>query len=75
MISVSDNQLRMVAEAADLLPAEARGTFLRRVVAEAAWMVRQAIHRTLQDMMPHILDRRLAWMPSAIFLASSAWPW
>jgi hypothetical protein len=34
MISVSDNQLRMVAEAADLLPAEARGTFLRRVVAE-----------------------------------------
>jgi hypothetical protein len=34
MISVSDNQLRIVAEAADLLPAEARGTFLRRVVAE-----------------------------------------
>ena len=34
MLSVSDNQLRIVAEAADLLPAEARGTFLRRVVAE-----------------------------------------
>jgi hypothetical protein len=34
MISVSDSQLRIVAEAADLLPAEARGTFLRRVVAE-----------------------------------------
>jgi hypothetical protein len=34
MISVSDNQLRIVAEAADLLPAEARGTFLRRVVTE-----------------------------------------
>jgi len=34
MISVSDNQLRMVAEAADLLPADARGTFLQRVVAE-----------------------------------------
>jgi hypothetical protein len=34
MISVSDSQLRMVAEAADLLPSEARGTFLRRVVAE-----------------------------------------
>ena len=34
MISVSDNQLRIVAEAADRLPAEARGTFLRRVVAE-----------------------------------------
>jgi hypothetical protein len=34
MISVSDNQLRIVAKAADLLPAEARGTFLRRVVAE-----------------------------------------
>jgi hypothetical protein len=33
-ISVSDNQLRIVAEAADRLPAEARGTFLRRVVAE-----------------------------------------
>jgi hypothetical protein len=34
MISVSDNQLRIVAQAADLLPAEARGMFLRRVVAE-----------------------------------------
>jgi hypothetical protein len=34
MISVSDNQLRIVAEAADLLPAEAGGTFLRRVVTE-----------------------------------------
>ena len=34
MISVSDNQLRIVAEAADRLPAAARGTFLRRVVAE-----------------------------------------
>jgi hypothetical protein len=34
MISVSDNQLRIVAEAADRLPVEARGAFLRRVVAE-----------------------------------------
>jgi hypothetical protein len=34
MISVSDHQLRIVAVAADLLPVEARGTFLRRVVAE-----------------------------------------
>jgi hypothetical protein len=34
MISVSDNQLRIVAEAADRLPAEARGMFLQRVVAE-----------------------------------------
>ena len=34
MISVSDSQLRIVATAADLLPGEARGTFLRRVVAE-----------------------------------------
>jgi hypothetical protein len=34
MISVSDHQLRIVAEAAEGLPAEARGTFLRRVVAE-----------------------------------------
>jgi hypothetical protein len=34
MISVSDNQLRIVAEAADRLPEEARGMFLRRVVAE-----------------------------------------
>ena len=33
MISVSDSQLRIVAEAADLLPSEARGMFLRRVVA------------------------------------------
>jgi hypothetical protein len=34
MISVSDRQLRVVAAAADLLPVEARGTFLRRVVVE-----------------------------------------
>jgi hypothetical protein len=34
MISVSDCQLRIVAAAADLLPDEARGTFLRHVVAE-----------------------------------------
>jgi len=34
MISVSDHQLRIVADAAEGLPAEARGTFLRRVVAE-----------------------------------------
>jgi hypothetical protein len=34
MISVSDRQLRIVAVAADLLPVEARGTFLRCVVAE-----------------------------------------
>jgi hypothetical protein len=34
MILVSDRQLRVVGVAADLLPVEARGTFLRRVVAE-----------------------------------------
>ena len=34
MISVSDRQLRVVAVAADLLPVEARGTFLQRVTAE-----------------------------------------
>jgi hypothetical protein len=34
MISVSDRQLRVVAAAADLLPVEVRGTFLRRVVVE-----------------------------------------
>ena len=34
MISVSDRQLRIVAAAADLLPVEARGTFLQRVTAE-----------------------------------------
>jgi hypothetical protein len=34
MISVSDCQLRIVAATADLLPVEARATFLRRVVAE-----------------------------------------
>ena len=34
MISVSDHQLRIIAAAADLLLVEARGTFLRRVVAE-----------------------------------------
>ena len=34
MISVSDHQLRIIAAAAALLLVEARGTFLRRVVAE-----------------------------------------
>jgi hypothetical protein len=34
MISVSDRQFRIVATAADLLPVEARGTFLQRVTAE-----------------------------------------
>lgn len=34
MISVSDCQLRIVTTAADRLPAEVRGSFLRRVVAE-----------------------------------------
>ena len=34
MISVSDHQLRIVAAAADLLAAEARGTFLQPVTAE-----------------------------------------
>jgi hypothetical protein len=34
MISVSDRQLHIVAATADLLPVEARGTFLRRVVAD-----------------------------------------
>ena len=34
MISVSDRQFRIVAAAADLLPVEARGTFLERVTAE-----------------------------------------
>jgi hypothetical protein len=34
MISISDRQLRVVRVAADLLPVEARGTFLQRVVAE-----------------------------------------
>jgi hypothetical protein len=34
MISVTDHQLRIIAAAADQLAVEARGTFLRRVVAE-----------------------------------------
>ena len=34
MISVSDRQLRIVTAAANLLPVEARGTFLQRIVAE-----------------------------------------
>ena len=34
MISVSDCQLRIVAATADLLPVEARGTFLQCVTAE-----------------------------------------
>jgi hypothetical protein len=43
MISVSDRQLRIVAVAADLLPVEARGTFLGRVVAELH------VHRDFSD--------------------------
>jgi hypothetical protein len=54
MISVSDRQLRIVAVAADLLPVEARGTFLGRVVAELRVRrdfsdsdVEQAVHASL----------------------------
>ena len=56
MISVSDRQLRIVAAAADLLPVEARGTFLRCVVAELRGRrgfsdcdVEQAVHAALLD--------------------------
>jgi hypothetical protein len=56
MISVSDRQLRVVAVAADLLRVEARGTFLRRVVAELRGRrdfrdsdVEQAVHAALLD--------------------------
>ena len=56
MISVSDCQLRIVAVATDLLPVEARGTFLRRVVAELRVRrdfsdsnVEQAVHAALLD--------------------------
>jgi hypothetical protein len=56
MISVSDRQLRVVGVAADLLPVEARGTFLRRVVAELRVRqdfsdsdVEQVVHAALLD--------------------------
>jgi hypothetical protein len=56
MISVSDRQLRVVGVAADLLPVEARGTFLQRVVAELRVRrdfsdsdVEQAVHAALLD--------------------------
>ena len=56
MISVSDRQLCIVAVAADLLPVEARGTFLRRVVAELCARrdfsdseVEQAVHAAALD--------------------------
>ena len=56
MISVSDRQLRVVGVAADLLPVEARGTFLGRVVAELRVRrdfsdsdVEQAVHAALLD--------------------------
>ena len=56
MISVSDCQLRIVAVATDLLPVEARGPFLRRVVAELRVRrdfsdsdVEQAVHAALLD--------------------------
>jgi hypothetical protein len=57
MISVSDSQLRIVATAADLLPGEARGKFLRRIVAELREDqdfkdvdVEQAVHAALLDL-------------------------
>jgi hypothetical protein len=56
MISVSDRQLCIVAVATDLLPVEARGTFLRRVVADLRVRrdlsdsdVEQAVHAALLD--------------------------
>jgi hypothetical protein len=56
MISVSDHQLRIVAAAAELLPAEARGTFLQRVTCELRGRgdfsdrdVEQAVHAALPD--------------------------
>lgn len=59
MISVSDRQLRIVTAAVDLLPAEARGSFLRRVVAELSGRgdvndsnVEQAVRAALLDQFP-----------------------
>ena len=59
MISVSDRQLRIVAAAADVLPAEARGSFLRRVVDELRGRgdfndsnVEQAVRVALFDQFP-----------------------
>jgi tRNA(Ser,Leu) C12 N-acetylase TAN1 len=56
MISVSDHQLRIVAAAAELLPAEARGTFLQRVTCELRGRgdfsdrdVEQAVRAALPD--------------------------
>jgi hypothetical protein len=56
VILVSDRQLRTVTMAADLLPVEARGPFLRRVVAELSVRrdlsdsdVKQAVHAALLD--------------------------
>ena len=56
MISVSDCQLRIVAATADLLPVEARGTFLQRVTAELRARrdfsdcdVEQTVRRALLD--------------------------
>jgi hypothetical protein len=55
-LALSASQLRIVAVAADLLPVEARGTFLRRVVAElrvgrdfSDIDVEQAVHAALLD--------------------------
>ena len=59
MISVSDRQLRIVTAAVDLLPAEAHGSFLRRVVAELSGRgdfndsnVEQAVRSALLDQFP-----------------------
>jgi hypothetical protein len=56
MISVSDRQLRVVAAAADLLPVEVRGTFLRRVVVElrgrrdfSDYDIEQVVRAALRD--------------------------
>ncbi len=59
MISVSEHQLRIVSAAADLLPAEARGSFLRRIVAELRGRgdfndgnVEQVVRAALLDQFP-----------------------
>ena len=74
MISVSDRQLRVVAAAADLLPVEVRGTFLRRVVVELrgrrdfsdATSNRWCARRCAISQRHHLLEDKAAGRPSNV---------
>ena len=60
MISVSDRQLRIVAAVADLLPVEARGTFLRSSSPSCAGVGISATATVEQVVRAALLDQSAA---------------